>query len=132
MAMFKYSVYISVYQMMYERGSLHRHEELKEHILSHPEIVGIEQKDIIEVQTETPLQKRRRTIFAKPDITIIYNGDQGIRKRFVEIKSGSCKRAKDNLMHQLRKIEKFIRHQKMHAEVIGVYPLGRTLELIVL
>lgn len=118
--------------MMYERGSLHRHEELKELILSDPTLVGIERKDIIEVQTEVPLQRRKHTILAKPDIAITYKGDSGVRKRFIEIKSGSCKRAKDNLLTQLRKIEKYIKNQKLSAEAIGVYPSGAGLEFIVL
>lgn len=118
--------------MDYERGSFHRHEEIKAHILAHPEVVGIDKKDIISIETECPLTRRRNSVIAKPDIVILYQADRTVKKRYIEIKSGSCRRAIANLYGQLRKIDNYLRRQKLEGEVLGVYPLHNTLEFIVL
>lgn len=118
--------------MELQRGSLQRHEALKHHVLLHPEIIGIPKDAVIEVQTEIPLHKRRRSIIARPDLFITWKCEGGVCRTFVEIKSGNCRRAKSNLLVQLRKISKFIRHQKISANVIGVYPGASALELMIL
>ncbi|TAL54024.1 MAG: hypothetical protein EPN86_04175 [Nanoarchaeota archaeon] len=117
--------------MSYQRGSLQRHEELKSRILAHPELVGIDKKDIVAMETEYPLTKKKHAI-ARPDIVIFYNGEKGVCKKFVEIKSGSCRRAVDDLHMQLRKITKYLKYKHMEGEVVGVYPVEGALELLVL
>lgn len=116
----------------YQRGSFHRHEELKTHLATHPELLGIQKDDIISVETEFELHRRRRAVVAKPDLVISYKTDNGIKKTYVEIKSGSCRRAKANLYGQLRKISNYLRRHKLEGEVLGVYPFHNTLEFIVL
>ncbi|MBI4146840.1 hypothetical protein HY489_05900 [Candidatus Woesearchaeota archaeon] len=108
--------------MAYQRGSLQRHEQLKHQILSNPEIVGIAKKDIISVETEYPLTKRRRTVFARPDIHITYRCKQGICRKFIEIKSGNGSYARADLTLQLKKIDRHIKRYNLDAAVIGVYP----------
>jgi len=115
----------------YIRGSLQRHEELKSRILAHPELVGIDKKDIIAVETEYPLTKKKHAV-ARPDIVIFYRCEKGVCKKFVEVKSGSCRRAVDDLYMQLRKITKYLKYRHMDGEVVGVYPVENTLELLVL
>ena len=117
--------------MDYTRGSLARHEELKARILAHPELVGVDKKDIISMQTEYPLTKKKHAV-ARPDVVIFYNCEKGVCKKFVEIKSGSCRRAVDDLHMQLRKISKYLKYKHMDGEVVGVYPGKTTLELLVL
>ena len=120
-----------MYTVNYVRGSLQRHEELKSRILAHPELVGIDKKDIIAVETEYPLTKKKHAV-ARPDIVIFYKCEKGICKKFVEVKSGSCRRAVDDLYMQLRKITKYLKYRHMDGEVVGVYPVENTLELLVL
>jgi len=117
--------------MAYQRGSLHEHEKLKARILAHPKLVGINKKDIISIETEYPLTKKKRAI-AKPDIVIFYRNENKICKRFVEIKSGNCRRALEDLDYQLRKITRYLKYKNMEGEVIGVYPMENALELLVL
>ena len=118
--------------MLYTRGSLHKHEELKAHILAHPELVGVNKEDIISIETEYPLTKRKRTITARPDIVIFYHGKRGVCKKFIEVKSGNCRRSRDNLRMQLRKISKYLKHKRMQGEVVGVYPVKNALAVLVL
>jgi len=115
----------------YTRGSLARHEELKARILAHPELVGVNKKDIISVQTEYALTKKKHAV-ARPDVVIFYKCEKGICKKFVEIKSGSCRRAVEDLSMQLRKINKYLKYRHIDGEVIGVYPGKSALELLVL
>lgn len=117
--------------MNYQRGSLQRHEELKSRILAHPELVGIDKKDIVAIETEYPLTKKKHAI-ARPDIVIFYHCEKGVCRKFVEIKSGSCRRAVDDLHMQLRKITKYLKYKHMEGEVVGVYPVEGALELLVL
>ena len=107
--------------MKYQRGSLHRHEELKAFVLAHPELVGIQREDIISVETECPLTKKKRAI-AQPDLVIMYQTRQGVRKRFVEIKSGSCRRSMEGLEVQLKRITNYLRWNRINGDVVGVYP----------
>jgi hypothetical protein len=117
--------------VQYKRGSLAEHEALKARILAHPELVGIDKKDIIAAETEYALTKKKHAV-ARPDIVIFYKCERGICKKFVEVKSGSCKRAVDDLHMQLRKITKYLKYRRIDGEVIGVYPGKTTLELLVL
>jgi len=110
---------------------LQRHEELKSRILSHPELVGVDKKDIVAVETEYPLTKKKHAV-ARPDIVIFYKCEKGVCKKFIEIKSGSCRRAVDDLHMQLRKITKYLKYKHMDGEVMGVYPGEGTLEFLVL
>ena len=116
--------------MNYRRGSLRGHEELKARILANPELVGINKKDIISVETEYPLTRRKHAI-ARPDILIFYNSERGICKRFIEVKSGNCKRAIDDLQMQMRKISKYLKNKRTEGEIMGVYPAENTLEILV-
>ena len=120
-----------MYTVSYQRGSLQRHEELKARILAHPELVGVDKKDIIAVETEYPLTKKKHAV-ARPDIVIFYHCEKGVCKKFVEVKSGSCRRAVDDLYMQLKKISKYLKYRHMDGEVVGVYPGKTTLELLVL
>jgi len=115
----------------YQRGSLQRHEELKARILAHPELVGINRKDIISVETEYALTKKKHAV-ARPDIVILYNCDKGVCRKFVEVKSGSCKKAVNDLHMQLKKISKYLKYKHMDGEIVGVYPVENTLEFLVL
>ncbi len=117
--------------MDYQRGSLRRHEELKTKILSHPELVGVDKKDVISVETEYPLTKRKHAV-ARPDIVISYHCSKGVCRKFIEVKSGSCKRALDDLVMQMRKISKYLKHKRMDGEVVGVYPTKNSLQLLIL
>ena len=117
--------------MEYTRGSLARHEELKARILAHPELLGIDKKDIISVETEYPLTKKKHAI-ARPDVVIFYKCEKGVCKKFVEIKSGSCRHAIEDLSMQLRKINKYLKYRHIDGEVVGVYPMKNALQLLVL
>lgn len=116
--------------MSYQRGSFRLHEELKHRILEDPTIVGIQKENVLSIETEYPLHKRRRTLTARPDLAIIHVNNNKMWTTFVEIKSGSCRRARVSLQHQLRKIENYVRRQKIHANVVGVYPAGNALVLL--
>ena len=107
--------------MGYQRGSLQRHEELKEFVLAHPELVGVEKHQVISVETEYPLLKKKRAI-AQPDIVIVYKDASEIKRKFVEIKSGSCRRSKLELEKQIRKIHSYLKWKKLEGDVIGIYP----------
>jgi hypothetical protein len=115
----------------YQRGSLAQHEALKAQILAHPELVGIDKKNIIAVETEYALTKKKHAV-ARPDIVIFYKCEKGVCKKFIEVKSGSCRRAVDDLQMQLRKISKYLKYKHMDGEVVGVYPVENALELLVL
>ena len=111
------------------RGFLHRHEELKRRILAHPELVGVERKDIIYIQTEYAL-KIKKQVIARPDVVIFYKCAQGICKKFIEVKSGSCHYARQDLHVQLRKIERYLRYKHIDGEVLGVYPEEKRLAVV--
>lgn len=117
--------------MQYRRGSLAEHEALKARILAHPELVGIDKKDIVSVETEYALTKKKHAV-ARPDIVIFYKCEKGVCQKFVEVKSGSCRRAVDDLHMQLRKISKYLKYKHMDGEIVGVYPVENTLEFLVL
>ena len=117
--------------MHYERGSLQRHEELKTLILENPELVGIDKEEVIAIETEYPLTKKKHAI-AQPDIFIVYRCEKGVCKRYIEIKSGSCRRSLFGLNMQLRKIQKYLRSKKLDGDVVGVYPIGNKLRLMFL
>lgn len=116
--------------LKYQRGSYWKHEALKELILEDPAIVGIHKKNVISVETEYPLRKRKRSVTARPDIAIKHVQDNSVYMTFIEVKSGSCRRAKINLQQQLRKINNYVRRQKLRANVIGVYPSGKALTIV--
>jgi hypothetical protein len=115
----------------YQHGSLQRHEELVSRILAHPELVGINKNDIVAVETEYPLTKKKHAI-ARPDIVISYRCEKGVCRKFIEVKSGSCRRAMGDLHMQLRKITKYLKYRHIDGEVVGVYPGETSLELLVL
>lgn len=117
--------------MQYRRGSLAEHEALKARILAHPELVGINKKDIITIETEYALTKKKHAV-ARPDIVISYNCEKGVCRKFVEVKSGSCKRAVDDLYMQLKKISKYLKYKHQDGEIVGVYPVENALEFLVL
>ena len=117
--------------MGYNRGSLRKHEALKQRILTHPELVGINRKDVLSIETEYPLKRKKRPI-AQPDIVIFYRKKNKVRKRYIEIKSGSCRRALEDLEQQLRKISKYLKYKRMDGEVMGVYPRENSIALLVL
>ena len=115
--------------MDYVQGSLHRHEALKQQILSHPELVGIEKQEILSIQTEYPLIKRKHVI-ARPDIVIFYKSARGVCKMFVEVKSGNCRYALEDLHMQLQKIVRYLRYKHLDGDVVGVYPSESSLKLL--
>ena len=117
--------------MYYKRGSLQRHEELKTLILRHPELVGVDKEEIITIETEHPLTKKNHAI-AQPDIMIVYRCKKGVCKKYVEIKSGSCRRSLFGLNMQLRKISNYLKTRRMEGDVVGVYPLRNKLQLMFL
>ncbi len=109
--------------MRYQRGSLTKHERLKQLILAHPELLGIEAARIVRTETEFPLLKKKRPI-AQPDIMIQYAAGRELRRLFVEVKSGSCWYARSKLEAQVRKVSRFLRSKKITGEVLGVYCEG--------
>jgi hypothetical protein len=117
--------------MDYLRGSLHKHERLKTRILENPELVGIKKELIISVKTEYPLLKRKRSV-AKPDIVIEYHCEKGVCRKFIEVKSGSCRRALESLHAQLIKVSKYLKTKKIDGEVVGVYPLKDQIVMLVI
>ena len=117
--------------MAYVRGSLHRHEELKALVCANPELIGIKKEDVISVETELPLTKKKRAV-AQPDIVIMYYGEKGVRRCFVEVKSGNCRRSRAGLEQQLKKITNYVRWKRIEGEVIGVYPTRDTLRVCTL
>lgn len=106
--------------MGYQRGSLQRHEELKQFVLAHPELVGVEKKQVISAETEYPLLKKKRAI-AQPDIVIVYKDASEVKRKFIEIKSGSCRRSKFELEKQIRKIHSYLKWNRIQGEVVGLY-----------
>ncbi|MBI4016182.1 MAG: hypothetical protein HY363_00640 [Candidatus Aenigmarchaeota archaeon] len=106
--------------MGYQRGSLQRHEEMKAFVLAHPEIVGVHKHQVISIETEYPLKKKKRAV-AQPDVLIIYKDASAVRKKFVEIKSGSCRRSVMELEKQLRKIHNYLKWNRLKGEVVGIY-----------
>ena len=117
--------------MAYLRGSLHRHEELKALVCANPELVGIRKEDVISVETEFPLTKKKRAV-AQPDIVILYQGEKGVRRRFVEVKSGNCRRSRLSLEQQLKRINNYVRWKRISGEVVGVYPVQDKLNVCTL
>lgn len=117
--------------MYYERGSLQRHEELKTFILRHPELVGIDKEEVIAIETEYPLTKKKHAI-AQPDLMIVYKCEKGVCKKYIEIKSGSCRRSLQGLTMQLRKINNYLKTRRMEGDVVGVYPVRDKLQLMFL
>ena len=115
--------------MVYERGSLKKHEAIKQHILSNLSVIGVDKKSVVHVETELPIVRKKRPI-AQPDIVIHYAENDTVKKLFVEIKSGSCKRAVQNLQYQLRKLERFMERQHIDGEVLGVYCHGTEMNLV--
>lgn len=117
--------------MHYERGSLQRHEELKTLILSQPELVGVSKQEIISMEAEHPLTKKKHAI-AQPDLMIVYRCGKGVCKKYIEVKSGSCRRSLQGLTMQLRKINNYLKTRRMDGEVVGVYPVRDKLQLMFL
>ncbi len=116
--------------MSYQRGSKRKHEEIKQLILKNPELVGINAENVISMKTEFPLIKRKRQI-AKPDILIEYEIGNERKRMFVEVKSGSCWRALNNLKVQLKRVERFLHNKKIQGEVVGVYCAGDLMNLMI-
>lgn len=103
------------------QGSWRAHEALKERIVREPELVGISSERVLSVVTEFPLMRRRRTV-ARPDVVFVYRSSGGVSKKFVEVKSGSCRRARAVLSAQVRKISQYLKCHRLDGEVVGVYP----------
>ena len=115
--------------VMYQRGSLKKHEAIKRRILSNLSVIGVDKQRVVHIQTELPIVRKKRPI-AQPDIVIDYAENDMIKKLFVEIKSGSCRRAVQNLHHQLRKLEKFMERQHIEGEVLGIYCRGDEMNFV--
>lgn len=113
--------------MQYERGSLRKHEELKQRILKHPELIGINKKQILRIQTEYPLQRKKHTV-ARPDIVIEYEENGILKRTFIEVKSGSCRRAREDLDQQLRK---YLQYKKMFGDVRGIFWQAGSISIVV-
>lgn len=111
------------------QGSWRAHEALKERIVREPELVGVSSEKVVSVVTEFPLMRRSRTI-ACPDVVISYRSSGCVVKKFVEVKSGSCRRARSVLSAQVRKISRFLRCHRLEGEVVGVYPSGESVCLL--
>lgn len=113
----------------YQRGSLKKHEAIKQDILRNPSLVGIDKARILHIETEFPLIPRKRPI-AQPDIVIDYDVGNGQQRVFIEVKSGSCKRALRSLFFQLRKVKRFLERRNIEGEVLGVYCTGEMTHLL--
>lgn len=99
---------------------MRKHEEIKQRILRNPMLIGLDKSRIIHVETEYPLIKRKRPI-AQPDIMFEYRIGNRVRRMFIEVKSGSCRRAVQDLEFQLRKVERFLHRKNIEGDVLGVY-----------
>lgn len=115
--------------MDYHRGSLKKHEAIRELILQKPELIGVDKESVIHIETDFLLAYHKRPI-AQPDIMIEYSAGGYIKRLFVEIKSGSCKHAIQNLRWQLRKVSRFLRRRHKEGDVLGVYSLGEDLAFL--
>ena len=115
--------------VIYQRGSLKKHEAIKRHILSNLSVIGVDTTRVLHIDTELAIVRKKRPI-AQPDIVIEYAENDTIRKLFVEIKSGSCKRAVQNLHYQLRKLERFLERQHINGEVLGIYYRGNVINFV--
>ena len=113
----------------YQRGRLKKHEAIKQRMLSNLSLIGIDTKRVIHIDTELAIVRKKRPI-AQPDIVVEYTENNTIRRLFVEIKSGSCRRAVQNLNHQLRKLERFMDKQQINGEAIGIYCKGNEMNFI--
>ena len=113
----------------YQRGSLKKHEAIKQDILRNPSLVGIDKAAIVRVETEFPLIPRKRPI-AQPDIVIDYEIGGVQQRLFIEVKSGSCRRALMSLVFQLRKVKRFLARRNIDGEVMGVYCTGEQTHLL--
>ncbi|HLC19486.1 MAG TPA: hypothetical protein VJK72_01095 [Candidatus Nanoarchaeia archaeon] len=114
--------------MDYQRGSFRKHEQIKQQILRDPSLIGIEGR-VIYAETEHALIKRKRPI-AKPDIMFEYMLGSRVRRVYVEVKSGSCRRSVRNLEMQLRKVRRFLDNKRMNGDVLGVYCTGDLMNVI--
>ena len=112
----------------YKRGSLRKHEAIKKLILRRLDIVGVEKDNVVNIQTEYPLIRRKRPV-AQPDIVIEYSLKGELRRMFIEVKSGSCKRARNNLSAQIKKVSRYLHNKKIEGEVLGVYCNGDILDI---
>ncbi|MFQ5953294.1 MAG: hypothetical protein ACE5JK_07865 [Candidatus Omnitrophota bacterium] len=112
----------------YHRGSLEKHEAIKELILQRPEIVGVDKDDVVNIETELPLIRRKRPV-AQPDIVIEYSSGKNIRRKFIEVKSSNCKRAITGLQMQMKKVSKYLKYKKIKGDVVGVYCQGSLLNI---
>ena len=115
--------------MDYQRGSFKRHEAIKQQILRDPSLIGIQSENVIHAETEYALIKRKRPI-ARPDIMIEYLTGSTVRRAYIEVKSGSCRRSLQNLQAQLRKVRRFLDNKRMIGEVVGVYYTGDLMNVI--
>ena len=77
--------------MNYQRGSFWKHEAIKQQIIRDSALIGIHSENVIHAETEYALIKRKRPV-AKPDIMIEYRMGSTVRRAYVEVKSGSCRR----------------------------------------
>ena len=113
----------------YQRGSLKKHEAIKQDILRNPSLVGIDKSHILHIETEFPLIPRKRPI-AQPDIVIDYERGNRQQRVFIEVKSGSCKKALRSLFLQLRKVKRFLDRRNIDGDVIGVYCTGEKTHIL--
>ncbi len=90
-------------------------------------LIGIDKSRIVHVETEYPLIKRKRPI-AQPDIVFDYRVGNQVRRLFIEVKSGSCRRAVQDLEYQLRRVEQFLHRRNLEGDVLGVY--GNSLQVL--
>jgi len=114
--------------MDYQRGSLRRHEEIKQLILREPSLIGIDGK-VIHAETEYALVRRKRSI-AQPDIMIEYIAGSTVHRAYVEVKSGSCRLSVQNLHFQIRKVRRFLDEKRLKGDVMGVYCNGNMMNVI--
>src|SRR3989344_6501052 len=114
--------------MDYQRGSFRKHEQIKQQILRDPSLIGIEGR-VIYAETEHALIKRKRPI-ARPDLMFEYRRGSRVRRVYVEVKSGSCRRSLRNLEAQLKKVRRFLDNKHMHGDVLGVYYTGDLMNVI--
>jgi len=115
--------------MRYHRGSLKKHEAIKQQILRDPSLIGMDKSCIVDIKTEYALIKKKRPI-AQPDLMIKYKDENSIKQIFVEVKSGSCKRAIQNLVSQMQKVERFLQKENINGNVIGVYCVGNDINML--
>ena len=101
-------------------GDLNLHEEMKKRFMKHPEDLGLDREEILEVKEEVELVGEDEFLIAKPDIVMKAKGGETI---FIEVKSGWHEKTVKGLKKQLKVLKDYVARKKIRARIIGVHPV---------